>query len=84
MSEKRVEEAGEQPADEATFPALVLDKTAFSVATLFDESETRAYWHARTPHERLRHVEILRRMNYGNRATARLQRVFAVAQSSWC
>ena len=39
------------------------------------ESSDRAYWHSREPLERIRAVEIHRRMVYGeDRATARLQR----------
>ncbi|HLF74667.1 MAG TPA: hypothetical protein VI524_09995 [Anaerolineales bacterium] len=58
---------------------LKLNRSAFSVASLADESDEKAYWLARTPYERLRQVEILRRINYGYRATARLQRVLEVA-----
>ena len=61
-------------------PFLKLDKTAFSIAKLADESDEKAYWLSRTPSERLRHIEALRRMNYGYRATARLQRVLEFAQ----
>ena len=57
-----------------------LDKTAFSVAPAFDESDLREYWHSRTPAERLEYMEILRRMNYGDKATAGLQRVFEIAE----
>jgi hypothetical protein len=59
---------------------LKLDRSAFSVASLTDESDEKAYWLARTPDERLRQIEILRRINYGNRATARLQRVLEVTE----
>jgi hypothetical protein len=64
-------------------PSLKLDKTAFSIAPLFDESDEKAYWLSRTPQERLHHIEILRRINYGDSATARLQRVLELAQHSW-
>jgi hypothetical protein len=57
-----------------------LDRTAFSVISLGDDEGDRAYWQTRSPQERLQHVEYLRRMNYGDRATARLQRVFEIAQ----
>ena len=58
-----------------------LDRTAFAVFSSFAEADAadRAYWLARTPHERLRHMETLRRMNYGSRATGRLQRVLEFA-----
>lgn len=57
-----------------------IDRTVFSVASLFDDSDEKAYWLSRTPQERLRHMELLRRINYGRRATARLQRFFEFAQ----
>ncbi len=57
---------------------LKLDRSAFSVASLTDESDEKAYWFARTSYERLRQVEILRRINYGHRATTRLQRVLEI------
>jgi len=44
----------------------------------FDEAarRDRAYWHARSAAERLRHVQILRRSTFGeDRASAPLQRV---------
>ena len=59
-----------------------LDRTAFSVAQPGDASERRAYWHSRTPDERLRHVETLRRLNYGAEAIARLHRVPEIVQLS--
>ncbi len=57
---------------------LKLNRSAFSVASLTDESDEKAYWLTRTPYERLRQVEILRRINYGHRATSRLQRVLEI------
>jgi hypothetical protein len=59
-----------------------IDRTAFKVFSSFEEAEaeTKAYWHSRTPEERLRHTELLRRINYGYRATARLQRVLEITQ----
>ena len=57
-----------------------LDRTAFSLAPAFDESDVKEYWHKRTPAERLAYMEILRRMNYGDKATAGLQRVFEITK----
>ena len=60
-----------------------LDKTAFKVYSSFEEAEAadRAYWHSRTPAERLTAVELMRQSVYGyDPATARLQRVFEVVQ----
>ena len=62
---------------------LKLDRTALSIGSFSDTSEERAYWLTQTPRERLKQIEILRRINYGNRATRRLQRVLEVAQRTW-
>jgi hypothetical protein len=59
---------------------LKIDRKAFSVISLTDVSDEKAYWLARTPYERLKQVEILRRINYGTRATARLQRVLEITE----
>jgi hypothetical protein len=56
-----------------------IDKTAFSVTPLQSLDE-KDYWLKQTPEARLRHIEVLRRINYGNRASERLQRVFEVIQ----
>ena len=56
-----------------------VDRTAFSTAPIFDDSEDRAYWLSLTSLERLRYVETLRQINYGHHATARLQRVLEIA-----
>ncbi|MCY2945427.1 MAG: hypothetical protein NT142_13020 [Planctomycetota bacterium] len=57
-----------------------LDRTAFSVVSLEASSDELWYWLTQTPLERLRHLERLRRINYGHRATERLQRVFEVVE----
>ena len=59
---------------------LSVDRTAFSVSSLTDGSDEKAYWNARTPEERLKQVEVLRRINYGHRAALRLQRVLEVTE----
>ena len=66
--------------DENQFPKI--DRTAFSVVSSFEEADRndKEYWLARTPLERLQHMELLRRINYGSNATARLQRVLEVAE----
>ena len=64
-----------------TLASLKIDKTAFSVVSLYDDnSDEKAYWLSRTPAERLRHVEILRRINYGTQAVSRMQRVFEIVE----
>ena len=57
-----------------------MDKTAFSVAALFDETEEKTYWHSKTPHERLEAVELMRQVIYEYQPSARLQRLFEVAE----
>ena len=58
-----------------------MDKSVLSVTSLSEESDEKAYWHAKTPHERLEAVELMRQINYGyDPATTRLQRVLKVAQ----
>lgn len=54
---------------------LKMDKKMFSVVSLSDQSDDKDYWLAKTPIDRIRHIEILRRINYGNSATSRLQRI---------
>jgi hypothetical protein len=66
--------------DTSVLSSLKVDRTAFTVASLKDESDEKAYWLSRTPRERLRQIELLRRINYGYRATARLQTVLEFAQ----
>jgi hypothetical protein len=62
-----------------TFPKL--DKTAFSVVSLDEaDSDEKEYWLSKTPLERLRYMELLRRINYGTGAAARLQRVLEIAE----
>jgi hypothetical protein len=65
---------------ELTSSSLKVDRKTFSVASRFEDDDEKAYWLSRTPYERLRQVEVLRRINYGRRATARLQRVLEFAQ----
>ena len=60
-----------------------LDKTAFSVGYLNDESGEKAYWLSKKPSERLEMIEFLRRINYGEAAASRrIQRFFEVAKLS--
>lgn len=61
-------------------PYTAVDRSAFSVSTSFDNTDEKEYWLSRTPQERLQHMELLRRINYGHRATERLQRVLEIAE----
>jgi hypothetical protein len=58
-----------------------MDRTAFSVVSLHDDPDEKAYWLAKAPHERLEAVELMRQVVYGYQpASDRLQRFFEVAQ----
>jgi len=52
-----------------------IDKKFFSVVSLSDQSDDKNFWLDMDPIERMRHIEILRRINYGHGATSRLQRI---------
>jgi len=60
-----------------------VDRTKLSVSNSFDNTEEKVYWLARTPQERLVHIERLRRINYGDRAAEGLQRVLEVVKCEW-
>jgi len=58
-----------------------LDRSAFRVDSLTDDSGEKAYWRSKTPLERLYTLESMRRILYGyDPATTRLQRIFEVAE----
>jgi hypothetical protein len=58
-----------------------LDKTAFSIASLSDESDEKAYWFGRTPQERMQALEWMRQTVYGyDPASIRLQRVLEITE----
>jgi hypothetical protein len=59
---------------------IKLDKRYFSVASLSDQLDDKGYWFSKDPIERMRHIEVLRRINYGHGATSRLQRVLEFAE----
>lgn len=42
---------------------LKLDRKSISVISLSDDSENKLYWFGKDPIERLKHIEILRRIN---------------------
>ena len=52
-----------------------IDKKKFSVVSLSDQSDDKDFWLAMDPIERMQHIEVLRRINYGHSATSRLQRI---------
>jgi len=57
-----------------------MDKNKFSIISLSDPSDDKYYWFGKKPIERLKHIEMLRRINYGHGATAGLQRFFEVTE----
>ena len=58
-----------------------VDKTAFSVGSLFDESADKTYWLSKTVYERLQALELMRQTIYGyDPSSLRLQRVFEVTE----
>ena len=64
----------------ATWESRV-NRKAFIVTSLQGMENDVAFWQAQTPQARLRAMELLRRINYGQTATsARLKRVLEVAQ----
>ncbi len=59
-----------------------LDKTAFSIASLSDESDEKAYWLGRTPQERLQALEWMRQAFFDyDPATTRIQKVLTIINS---
>ena len=60
-----------------------VDKETFSVLSSFEEAaETdKAYWHSKTPQERMAALELMRQINYGYYpATERVQRVLEIVE----
>lgn len=60
---------------------MQVDRSVIAISSLSgNNTDSKDYWLSRPPQERIRHIEELRRINYGNRASERLQRFFEVAQ----
>jgi hypothetical protein len=58
-----------------------LDQKSFSVTSLSDSYDDKYYWFPKKPVESLKHIEILRTIGYGHRATtSRLQRIIEIAE----
>jgi len=64
------------------FPEFArVDRTHMWVGKLTDPDPATAYWHSRTPVERMQAAELIRQVLYGyDPATARLQRPLAVSR----
>jgi len=67
-----------------TIKTVRMDKTVLTVFSSFEEADAadRAYWHSRTPLERLEALELMRQSAYGydDPSASRLQRVLEVAR----
>jgi len=62
-------------------PLHKIDETAFSVGSLSDASDEKAYWLSKTPHERLEAIEFMRQILYGyDPSSTRLQRVLTILE----
>jgi hypothetical protein len=61
---------------------MKLNKKAISVVSSFDNSEYKKYWLSKSKIERLNYIEELRKNNYGNKATQRLQRILKVVKKT--
>jgi hypothetical protein len=60
-----------------------IDREAFSICSLEDDSDEKEYWLSKSPIDRIYSVEILRQIMYGyDPLTARLQRFFEVTELS--
>jgi hypothetical protein len=60
---------------------LKVDRKAFSVGSVLEPSDEKAYWLSKTPYERLAAAELMRQIVYGyDPSTTRLQRVFEITQ----
>lgn len=57
-----------------------IDRTAFSIIDLGDDSGDKEYWRSRTIEERLENLDYLRKMYFGTRTKQRLQRFFEIAE----
>ena len=66
-----------------TIDTFRMDKEEFSVLSSFEEVDEadKAYWHSKSPQERMEALELMRQINYGyDPTTERLQRVFEIAE----
>jgi len=67
----------------AKFDFPKIQRTAFTVASLFDQSDEKSYWLSQSPYERLQAVELMRQIIYGyDPSASRLQRVLEVTGRS--
>lgn len=67
-------------SEKTTIPEIRLDKTKLTVVSVSERDDEVEYWRKASTKERLQHAERLRRIAYGDRATARLQRTIEVVK----
>ena len=66
-----------------TIDTFRMDKEEFSVLSSFEEANEadKAYWHSKTPRERMEALELMQQINYGyDPTTERLQRVLEIVE----
>lgn len=74
-----MEESAPKATADSDFPKV--DRSVVAVDDAFGESDEKAFWLGKTPHERLQAVELYRRIAFGHDQTAaRLQRFLEVAE----
>jgi hypothetical protein len=60
-----------------------LDKKTITISSVYTESDEVAYWHSKTPQERMEAIEVMRQIIYGyDPATTRLQRVLEITEQA--
>ncbi len=61
-----------RPKNDKRNSKLKIDKRLLSAVTSLDQTDNNSYQLAKRPIERIGHIELLRRINYGDGATSRL------------
>jgi hypothetical protein len=60
-----------------------INKASLTIVSGFDEATDKAYWHSKSPIQRLEAIELMRQIIYGyDPSSDRLQRILAVAERS--
>jgi hypothetical protein len=60
--------------------SVKVDRKAFSIGSVLEPSDEKAYWRSKTPQERLQAAELMRQIVYGyDPVVTRLQRVLEIA-----
>lgn len=57
-----------------------LDRSRLEVVKMSECPDDTGYWLSKTPDERFAAAELIRRINYGNRTSERLQRILEVTK----